>query len=80
MAWQDFVLSMNKPKKEIGGLNNFFMGGHWVGDLGLSGAAQSGRDIAQIFCKRDGKKFKSHLEDLLCHVQYNKKSCQKILH
>ena len=58
-AWQDWGPLINKPKKEIHGLKNFFLCGQWVGVSGLSGAAQSGRDIAQIFCKRDGKKFKA---------------------
>jgi phytoene dehydrogenase-like protein len=56
-GWDDFSLSINKPKKEIKGLKNFYMCGHWVGDVGISGAAQSGRDVAQILCKKDGKKF-----------------------
>jgi phytoene dehydrogenase-like protein len=58
-AWQDFSHSFHKPKKEIPGLKNFIMCGHWVSDDGgLSGAMQSGRDVAQILCRRDGKKFK----------------------
>lgn len=56
-GWQDFSLSIRKPKKEIKGLKNFYLCGHWVGDGGLTGAAQSGRDAAQILCKKDGKKF-----------------------
>jgi phytoene dehydrogenase-like protein len=58
-GWQDFSLLINKPKKEIKGLKNFYMCGQWVSDGGISGAAQSGRDVAQILCKKDGKKFVS---------------------
>lgn len=58
-GWDDFHLSVRRPKKEIKGLKNFYMCGHWVGDGGLSGAALSGRDIAQILCKKDGKAFVS---------------------
>jgi len=55
--WQDPDLLLNKPKKEVRGLKNFLMCGQWVGDGGLCGASKSGRDIAQILCKKDGKKF-----------------------
>ena len=58
-GWEDPNLYIDKPKKEIKGLKNFFMCGLWVGDSGLSAAAKSGRDIAQILCKRDRKKFKT---------------------
>lgn len=58
-GWQDMGLFINKPKKAIRGLKKFFLCGQWLGDAGLSGAAQSGRDLAQILCKQDGKKFKA---------------------
>jgi len=38
-------------------LKNFFMVGQWVGDMGVSGAAKSGRDIVQLICNRDRKRF-----------------------
>jgi len=38
-------------------LKNFFMVGQWVGDMGVSGAAKSGRDIVQLICKQDKKRF-----------------------
>jgi phytoene dehydrogenase-like protein len=38
-------------------LKNFFMIGQWVGDMGVSGAAKSGRDIVQLICKHDKKRF-----------------------
>ena len=49
--------TFKKPNKEIEGLKNFYMCGQWVGDAGVSGAAQSGRALAQILCQKDGKKF-----------------------
>jgi len=59
-AWQDYSLSFQKPERAVAGLQNFFLCGHWVGDDGgLSGSMQSGRDIAQILCKRDGKRFRA---------------------
>jgi hypothetical protein len=33
------------------------MVGQWVGDMGVGGAAKSGRDIVQLICKQDKKKF-----------------------
>lgn len=38
-------------------LENFFMVGQWVGDMGVSGAAKSGRDIVQLICKQDKRRF-----------------------
>jgi phytoene dehydrogenase-like protein len=44
--------------KTLPGLQNFYMVGQWVEPGGgLPPAATSGRGIAQILCKRDGKKF-----------------------
>jgi phytoene dehydrogenase-like protein len=46
--------------KTLPGLSNFYMVGQWVEPGGgLPPAATSGRGIAQILCKRDGKKFVS---------------------
>jgi phytoene dehydrogenase-like protein len=38
-------------------LSNFYMVGQWVGDMGVSGAAKSGRDIIQLICRQDKKGF-----------------------
>jgi phytoene dehydrogenase-like protein len=44
--------------KVLPGLDNFYMAGHWVEPGGgLPTAMKSGRDVAQIICKRDKKKF-----------------------
>jgi len=44
--------------KMLPGLNNFYMAGHWVEPGGgLPTAMKSGRDLAQIICKKDKKKF-----------------------
>ena len=51
------TLIVNKPKKEITGLNNFFMCGQWVGDVGLSEGMQSGKDVAKLLCEQEGKNF-----------------------
>ncbi|CAG0948781.1 hypothetical protein METP3_00060 [Methanosarcinales archaeon] len=49
-----------KPKKEIKGLRNFYMCGQWADNGGLPSVLTSGRDVAQIICKRDGKKFRTN--------------------
>jgi phytoene dehydrogenase-like protein len=48
-----------KPmKKELPGLKDFYMAGQWVEPCGgLPGAFISGRDVAQIICKKDRNKF-----------------------
>ena len=44
--------------KILPGLDNFYMTGHWVEPGGgLPTVMKSGRDLAQIICKRDKKKF-----------------------
>jgi phytoene dehydrogenase-like protein len=44
--------------KILPGLDNFYMAGHWVEPGGgLPTAMKSGRDLAQIICKKDKKKF-----------------------
>jgi hypothetical protein len=48
---------VNKPKKEITGLNNFFMCGQWVGDVGLSEGMQSGKEVAKLLCDQEGENF-----------------------
>ena len=47
---------LNLPRR-LPGLKNFFMVGQWVGDMGVSGAAKSGRDIVQLICHQDKKRF-----------------------
>ncbi len=49
-----------KPKKEIKGLRNFYMCGQWADNGGLPSVLISGRDVAQIICKRDGKRFRAN--------------------
>ncbi len=45
-------------KKELPGLGNFYMVGQWVTPGGgLASALLTGRDVTQIICKRDHKKF-----------------------
>ncbi len=47
-------------KKELPGLKNFYMVGQWVmPGGGLPTALQTGRDVAQIICHRDHKKFQT---------------------
>ncbi len=44
-------------------LKNFFMVGQWVGDMGVSGAAKSGRDIVHLICQQDKKKFTTTIDE-----------------
>ena len=60
MGWQNPEAFRKKPKKEIKGLRNFYMCGQWADNGGLPGVLTSGRDVAQIICKRDGKKFRTN--------------------
>lgn len=41
------------------GLGNFYMCGQWADTGGLPMVLKSGRDVAQIICKRDGRDFKT---------------------
>jgi phytoene dehydrogenase-like protein len=44
--------------KTLPGLDNFYIVGHWVEPgCGLPTAMESGRDVAQIICKKDKRKF-----------------------
>lgn len=46
--------------KTLPGLKGFYMAGQWVSPGGgVSAAFVSGRDIARIICKKDGKRFKT---------------------
>jgi phytoene dehydrogenase-like protein len=45
-------------KKRVPGIKNFHLVGHWVEPGGgLPAVALSGRNVAQVLCKRDGKRF-----------------------
>ena len=49
-----------KMNKELPGLNNFYMIGQWVmPGGGLPPALVSARDVTQIICKKDKKKFQT---------------------
>jgi phytoene dehydrogenase-like protein len=49
----------SRMKKELPGLKNFYMIGQWVEPGGgLPPALTSGRNAAQVLCRRDKKKFK----------------------
>lgn len=50
----DNLFQANPFRKELKGLRNFYMTGHWVEPGGgVPNAYKSGRDLAQIICKRD---------------------------
>jgi len=51
--------SFGRPmRKTLPGLANFYMAGHWVvPGGGLPAAAMSGRNVVQIICKKEKKKF-----------------------
>ncbi|MBN2353565.1 MAG: NAD(P)/FAD-dependent oxidoreductase [Spirochaetales bacterium] len=62
--WQGSIMGFTKPftlniPRTLRGLKDFYMAGQWVGDSGLPGAAGSGRDIVQLICRKDGRKFKT---------------------
>jgi len=49
---------MTRMSKELSGLSNFYMVGQWVEPGGgTPTVAASGRNVIQIICKRDSKKF-----------------------
>jgi len=55
----DNLFQANPFRKELKGLRNFYMTGHWVEPGGgVPNAYKSGRDLAQIICKRDKIPFK----------------------
>ncbi|MBN2405915.1 MAG: NAD(P)/FAD-dependent oxidoreductase [Coriobacteriia bacterium] len=58
-GWMMTMDSWNmRMSKTLPGLSNFYMVGQWVEPGGgLPPAALSGRNLAQILCKQDGKKF-----------------------
>ena len=51
-------IGLKQMKKTLPGLNNFYMAGQWVQPGGgLPSAILSGRNVTQIICKKDKKKF-----------------------
>jgi len=49
--------------KELPGLKNFYMAGQWVEiGGGVPMCMMSGRNAAQIICKRDNKKFMNGIQ------------------
>jgi phytoene dehydrogenase-like protein len=60
-GWSNEKLFERNPfKKTLPGLSNFYMTGQWVEPGGgVPTVFKSGRDLAQIICKKDGKNFKT---------------------
>jgi phytoene dehydrogenase-like protein len=55
------IFEKNPFKKELPNISNLFITGQWVEPGGgVPTVFKSGRDIAQIICKKDKKKFKTH--------------------
>ena len=51
-------VGLGRMRKTLPGLDNFYMAGHWVEPGGgVPTAMKSGRDVAQIMCKKDKRKF-----------------------
>lgn len=58
------IFEKNPFKKELKGLSNFYMTGQWVEPGGgVPTVFKSGRDLAQIICKKEGVKFKTSFEE-----------------
>ncbi len=59
-GWDNENIFASRPiKKELPGLSNFYMVGHWIiPGGGVPNAFISGRTVAQILCKKDKIKFK----------------------
>ena len=62
-GWMMTADSWNlRMSKTLPGLSDFYMAGQWVEPGGgLPPAATSGRNVAQLLCKRDGKRFKTRV-------------------
>lgn len=57
------IFEKNPFKKELPGLSGFYMVGQWVEPGGgVPTVFKSGRDLAQIICRKDGIKFKMSVE------------------
>lgn len=48
---------MSVMERTLPGLNNFYMAGQWVIGGSVPGCLYSGRHVAQIMCRREGRKF-----------------------
>jgi phytoene dehydrogenase-like protein len=46
-----------RRRRTLPGLENFYMAGHWVDPLGVPMAALSGRNVVQVICKAEGRRF-----------------------
>jgi phytoene dehydrogenase-like protein len=60
-AWMEppqmLAAAMQGLTRTLPGLRNFHMVGQWVGGIGISTAAISGRNLIRRLCKQDGKGF-----------------------
>jgi phytoene dehydrogenase-like protein len=61
-SYEGWMMSMDtfgmRMSKTLPGLDNFYMVGQWVEPGGgLPPAAYSGRNLTQVLCKKDGKRF-----------------------
>ena len=55
---------MEQIPRTLPGLENFFMAGHWVlPGGGVPSSIYTGRNVIQILCKKDDKKFRTKSED-----------------
>ncbi|MCL5958002.1 MAG: NAD(P)/FAD-dependent oxidoreductase, partial [Chloroflexi bacterium] len=64
------MMSGKGMSKTLPGLENFYMVGQWVEPGGgVPPAAKSGRDVIQIICKRDRRRFAAEvpLKPVTCH-------------
>jgi phytoene dehydrogenase-like protein len=59
MGWKaDAAEPRNTMSRTLPGLGGFYMAGHWVfSGGGVSGAIGSGRNVMQVICKKDKKRF-----------------------
>lgn len=48
---------MSVMERTLPGLKNFYMAGQWVTGGSVPGCLHSGRHVAQILCRREGRKF-----------------------
>lgn len=60
-GWSNENIFRSNPfKKQLPGLENLYMIGQWVEPGGgVPNSFKSGRDVVQIICKKDNKRFKS---------------------
>ena len=59
MGWMKLSFGLDKPiNKTLPGLDSFYMAGQWVEPGGGSPpAVQSGRNVIQLICNKDKKRF-----------------------